>query len=232
MRNATVLRLIVVLITSIFLGELLIMLAFAALPSISPWTEAIIDAVLISIFCGPIVYIFVFRPMKGHISEINQTKSQLRTAAAAFETHEAIMITDANTNIVRVNRAFERITGYCEAEVIGKTPQILKSGNHNKDFYKEMWQAILTTGTWNGEIWDKHKNGSLYPKQATISAVKNVDGDTIQYVSNFYDITERKAAEAQIEFLAYHDALTGLPNRRLAVEHLELAIAYAELSGS
>jgi diguanylate cyclase (GGDEF)-like protein len=93
-----------------------------------------------------------------------------------------------------------------------------------------MWQEILSTGTWNGELWDRHKSGNIYPKQATITAVKNTSGETVQYVSIFHDISERKAAEEQIEFLAYHDALTGLPNRRLAMDRLELALAYAERS--
>lgn len=345
-------HLILVLVVSIFVGELLIMLIFAALPPISPWIESVLDPFLLSVFSTPILYFAVVRPMTRNISEIRQTKDQLRVTAAAFETNEAIMITDANARIIRVNRAFERITGYSEEEVVGNNPRILKSGRHGDDFYAGLWHALQTKGAWSGEIWDRHKKGHLYPKKATITAVKNDAAETIQYVaifnditesklaeeqlmlsakvfessresfiitdanrrilkvnkafttlsgyspaevigqtprilssgrhdadffkrmwqsiesfgywqgeiwdrrksgeifpqwgsiavirdaagqtSNyigvFSDITERKAAEERIEFLAYHDVLTGLPNRRLALDHLELALAHADRS--
>jgi diguanylate cyclase (GGDEF)-like protein/PAS domain S-box-containing protein len=158
------------------------------------------------------------------ITDKKQAEDQLRIAAATFETHEAIMITDCNANIIRVNQAFEKITGYSSAEVLGKNPRILKSGQHDRRFYSQMWQGIQS-GSWNGELWDKHKNGTVYPKELTITAVKNPAGEITQYVCIFNDITERKKAEEEIKYLAFFDYLTGLPNRRLLMDRLKHALA-------
>ncbi|MCE5180806.1 MAG: PAS domain S-box protein [Betaproteobacteria bacterium] len=166
--------------------------------------------------------------MSIDITERKKAEEALRVAAATFETNEAIMITDAEARIIRVNRAFEKITGYSEQEVIGKNPSILKSGRHEAHFYADMWQALLNEGTWSGEVWDRNKSGNIYPKQSTISAVKNAKGETTQYVSIFSDISERKKAEEDIRNLAFYDALTGLPNRRLLLDRLGLALSVSE----
>jgi PAS domain S-box-containing protein len=129
------------------------------------------------------------------ITSRKQAENMLRIAAATFETHEAIMITDADANIIRVNHAFQDITGYTSEEVRGKNPRILSSGRHEKAFYESMWEQLLNTGSWTGEIWDKRKNGQIYPKLLTITAIKNDNQETTQYVGIFRDITERKKAE-------------------------------------
>jgi diguanylate cyclase (GGDEF)-like protein/PAS domain S-box-containing protein len=159
------------------------------------------------------------------ITEKKQAEDELRVAAITFETQEAIMITDADANIVRVNRAFEQVTGHRAEEVIGKNPRILSSGRHDRSFFREMWQGLLTAGSWSGEIWDKHKDGHIYPKYSTITAVKDANGITTHYVSIFLDISERKQIEAEIHKLAFYDPLTGLPNRRLLMERLNVALS-------
>ncbi|MDD2700153.1 MAG: EAL domain-containing protein [Sideroxydans sp.] len=159
------------------------------------------------------------------IDERKRTESQLRVAAIAFETHEAIMITDTNGHIIRVNHAFQVITGYSAEDVLGKNPRILSSGRHSSEFYAAMWKKLLESGSWSGEIWDKRKNGQVYPKWLTITAVKNREGETTEYVAIFSDITNRKQAEEEIFSLAFYDTLTKLPNRRFLLERLQQSIS-------
>ncbi len=157
-------------------------------------------------------------------------EDSLRVAATAFETHEAIMITDAEARIIKVNQAFEKITGYKAEEVIGMNPRILSSGKHDKEFFAQMWRELIAAGSWTGELWDRSKFGNIYPKEITITAVKNETGETTQYVAIFSDITSRKKTEEEIHNLAFYDALTGLPNRRLLIERLNLALAVSSRS--
>ncbi|MCX7192071.1 MAG: EAL domain-containing protein [Proteobacteria bacterium] len=164
----------------------------------------------------------------GAVQDISLQKfneDNLRVAAVAFNTRDAIMITDANVNILRVNQAFEDITGYSLDEVTGKNPRILNSGRQDKVFYAQMWQQLLANGSWSGEIWDKRKNGDIYPKWMSITAVKDIVGQVSEYVAIFGDITARKRAEDEIRNLAFYDALTGLPNRRLLLDRIHLALS-------
>jgi diguanylate cyclase (GGDEF)-like protein/PAS domain S-box-containing protein len=163
------------------------------------------------------------------IAERRRASEQLALSAKVFEeSGECIVITDHEERIVSVNKAFVRVTGYSEAEVLGKTPRVMHSGRQDAEFYREMWRSILEISYWSGEIWDKRKNGEVYPKWLSVSAVRDEQGQVTHYIGVFSDITDRKRAEAHIKFLAYHDALTGLPNRLLAMDHLALAIAHAE----
>ncbi len=182
----------------------------------------IVDIEVSATFLQEIDKIFVFC---HNITSRKQAEQALRVAAATFETREAILITDAQANIVRVNHAFTEITGYTAEEVIGKNPRLMSSGRHDKAFYAVMWKQILETGSWAGEIWDRRKNGEIFPKWMNLSAVKNDRGETIQYVSIFSDITERKRAEEEIRNLAFYDALTQLPNRRLFLDRFHAALA-------
>jgi diguanylate cyclase (GGDEF)-like protein/PAS domain S-box-containing protein len=150
---------------------------------------------------------------------------QLRIAATAFETRESLLITDVNGVILRVNHAFTEVTGYTPDEAIGQTPRLLKSGLHDADFYENMWEAVKRTGKWEGETWDRKKNGEVYPAWLTISSVKGEDGIVSHYVGSHVDITERKASEEKIRRLAFHDPLTDLPNRQLLLDRLHQALA-------
>jgi diguanylate cyclase (GGDEF)-like protein/PAS domain S-box-containing protein len=150
-----------------------------------------------------------------------------RISAVAFETNDAIMITDADANIIRVNQAFLDTTGYSSKEVIGKNPRMMNSGRHDKAFYTEMWQQLLHTGSWSGEILDKRKSGEIYPKWAKITAVKNEQQQTTHYVAVSSDLSERKKSEEEIRNLAFYDAFTKLPNRHLFLDRFRAALSSA-----
>lgn len=160
--------------------------------------------------------------------EHEKAEEQIRIAATAFEAQEGIIITNAQKTILRVNRAFSEITGYSAQDVIGSTPNMLNSGRHDKAFFDDMWDCIQREGAWQGEIWNRRKNGEIYPGWSNITAVKNPQGEVSHYVGTMLDITERKAAEAEIEHLAYHDPLTLLPNRRLLLDRLQQVLAIGE----
>lgn len=140
---------------------------------------------------------------------------------------DGIMVTDVQGFILSVNPAFTRITGYSAAEAIGNTPALLKSGRHDTEFYRRMWDAVYSHGSWAGEVWNRRKNGEIYPEWLTINAIRNHTGEITKFAAILTDITDRKKREEQIKNLAYYDVLTGLPNRRLFNDRLNVAIANA-----
>ncbi len=158
------------------------------------------------------------------ITDRKRIEQDLRVAAIAFDAQVGIVVTDARNVILRVNQSFLETTGYSAEEIVGQTPRLLKSGRHDEVFYRGMWASLEQAGVWQGEIWDRRKNGEIYPKWMVISAVKGDDGLVSHYVSTQTDITERKAAENEIRHLAFYDPLTGLPNRRLLLDRLHQAL--------
>jgi diguanylate cyclase (GGDEF)-like protein/PAS domain S-box-containing protein len=146
--------------------------------------------------------------------------------------HEGIMITDIEGLIIAINPAFTRITGYEPNEVVGKNPRILASGQQDAAFYRSFWEQIIATGTWSGEITNRTKSGRLYPEWITITAVKDLSGATLSYIAVFSDIARLVEAEKELSNLAYHDTLTGLPNRRLLEDRAEQALAASRRDGS
>ncbi|GGJ07775.1 bifunctional diguanylate cyclase/phosphodiesterase [Halopseudomonas pertucinogena] len=162
------------------------------------------------------------------ITTRKKVEEDLRIAARAFESQVGMMITDADLHILRCNEAFTRITGYAMEDIVGRHPNILQSGRHDEKFYRAMWQAIRTDGSWQGEIWNKRKNGEIYPQLLSIGSVRDEKGETTHYVASLSDISSRKADEEQMRTLAFYDSLTKLPNRRLFLERLDQAHAAAQ----
>ncbi|WP_428241919.1 sensor domain-containing protein [Gynuella sp.] len=160
----------------------------------------------------------------GHdVTERRRAEQELRIAATTFNSQEAIAITDAENRILRVNQAFCDISGYSCEDVVGKTPNLLSSGRHDSAFYDSMWQQLNEFGHWQGEIWNRRKNGEIYPEWLSINVVRDNQGEITNYVGTFLDLTSNKQAEQEIERLAFYDLLTGLPNRRLFMDRLRQA---------
>lgn len=166
------------------------------------------------------------------VTERKMREADLRIAATAFESHESMIITDAETVILRVNRAFTNLFGYTAAEALGQTTRILQSGRHDPAFYAALWAGVKRDGTWQGEIWDRRKNGEVFPNWLSITAVRNDDGVVTNFVTTHTDITLRKAAEEEIRHLAFYDPLTSLPNRRLLHDRLHQAVIRAKREGA
>ncbi|HEX6829298.1 MAG TPA: diguanylate cyclase, partial [Burkholderiales bacterium] len=156
-------------------------------------------------------------------------EQNMRLYTKVFEASgEAILVTDAASRILSVNKAFSEVTGYEPAEVVGRNPKLLASGRHDAEFYRRMWESLNGSGHWRGELWNRRKSGEVYPELAHISAVRDGEGRATHYIAVFSDISERKAAESRITFLAQHDVLTRLPNRALMHDRLSQAIAGAQ----
>ncbi|EDZ63197.1 diguanylate cyclase/phosphodiesterase with PAS/PAC sensor(s) [Sulfurimonas gotlandica GD1] len=159
-------------------------------------------------------------------TEYKQNKDRLKLSASVFTySHEGIVITDVDNNIVDVNEAFMSITGYSKVEVLGKNPKIFQSGRNDDDFYKKMWKCLMQDGSWQGELWNKNKAGEEYAEHLTISAVYDDNQKVQNYVAIFTDITEQKAQQERLEHMAHYDMLTNLPNRVLFSDRMHQAIA-------
>ncbi|WP_214000157.1 EAL domain-containing protein [Arsukibacterium sp.] len=166
------------------------------------------------------------------ITERKEAELTLQLLARMFEqSSEGVLITDAEQKIVMVNQAFSKISGYTAGEVLGQNPKILASGRQDKNFYEHMWQAIAQQGSWQGEIWNRRKDGSPYPEWLSISQITDEHNQISHYVALFSDISQYKEDEAQIKFLAQFDPLTQLPNRSLLMDRTEQAILHAERNG-
>ena len=163
------------------------------------------------------------------VTPLKAAEDQLVLAASVFHnTVEGILITDADQVILSVNPAFTQITGYSPEEAIGRTPRILKSDHHDQPFYESMWMSLLGSGRWQGEIWNRRKDGEAYLEWLTITRIEGSKSQPVRYVSVFHDITEIRQNDERIRHLAFHDALTDLPNRALLMNRLEQQLARAE----
>ena len=166
--------------------------------------------------------IFGVAGITTEVTRQRATEQRLKWAMAVFNRgSEGVVICDENVRIVMVNGAFERITGYSQEEVVARNPSLLASGKHDKTFYRQLWQALLAHGHWEGEIWNRRKGGDVYPQWLRISRVSGDDGMPESFVGVFSDLSTRKASEEEIERLAFYDLLTNTPNRHLLRERLE-----------
>ncbi len=188
----------------------------------------------------PVQVVTTFSPMSQgrifafvtDISQRKQSEEALRLAAMVYEnSSEAILVTDADNLIIAVNPAFEQMTGYAAAEVLGKSPRIFKSGRHDQAFYHSMWSALNNDGYWHGEVWDRRKNGQEYIKLLTINVIRDDKGANYRHVALFTDITERKKVEELIWRQANYDSLTKLPNRQMFYDRLEQDAKKAHRTG-
>jgi len=201
---------------------------FIPVENLNSFSKSINASVLSGIIAVVVLLLLVVALLVPHmlrfkqiVNTLQKNEEDLKIAAIAFQTHEAILVTDADSKIIRINKAFTRIMGYSESDVLGKTPKILSSGKQDHFFYKNFWNTIINEGKWSGEIWNRRKNGEIFPEWQTVTAVKDKQDKITHYISFFSDITEFKLAEKEIEKLAFYDPLTDLPNRRLLHERLE-----------
>ena len=179
----------------------------------------------------PIAGVDCMLTMARDITERHLMQEKLQLAATVFEnTAEGVLITDTDQRISAVNRAFSEITGYSEAEALGQTPRLLASGQHDSAFYAALWHQLTAEGHWQGEIYNRRKNGELYPGWLTISAVRNIEREITHFVAVFADISSLKHAQAKLDYQAHHDPLTGLPNRTLFENRLQASLACAQVS--
>jgi len=160
-----------------------------------------------------------------YLHESRTTAADLRIAASAFEAQEGMMITNITGTILRVNKAFIKITGYSIEDAINQNATLLNSDRHDELYNESIWTQIGLTGNWEGEIWSKRKNGEIYPQYLSVTAVKDKNSTVTHYVHTFNDISTKKAAADEIKYLAFYDSLTGLPNRRLLTDRLVQAVA-------
>jgi diguanylate cyclase (GGDEF)-like protein/PAS domain S-box-containing protein len=167
--------------------------------------------------------------LQREIAKRKKAVASLLLAAKVLQNSgESVLVTDAENNIISVNRAFTEMTGYLQPEILGKNPRILKSEHHEAAFYAQMWKSIVELGHWHGEVWNRRKNGDVFPQWVNIHTIKNSVGEIINYFAMAADLTQRKEAEERIQYLAYYDALTGLPNRILLRDRLQQAISNAK----
>jgi diguanylate cyclase (GGDEF)-like protein/PAS domain S-box-containing protein len=171
----------------------------------------------------------VWHGVQTDITERHEADEKLRLSAAVVaSTRDGVVITDLEPRILAVNPAYCEITGYSEAEIVGKNPRLLQSGRHDRAFYQALWASLQQTGHWRGELWNRRKNGELYPQWLTISVVRSPQGEPTHYVGVLTDMSQIRHIEARLERLAHYDPLTDLPNRLLAQSRLAHALEQAQ----
>ena len=187
---------------------IMVLIEVASKPIFDPDISAVfwkfLDPLLLTVIVTPCIYVLAVRPLERQQIILQRQFNELSITAVTFESREGVVVTDARNNILRVNHSFTEITGYTNAEAVGKTPAILHSGLHDKEFYRNMWQVLERDRFWSGEIRNRRKNGDIFPEWLAITAVLGTEGQVTNYVGIFSDITERKAGEEQLRKLTAH----------------------------
>ena len=173
-------------------------------PNISAFFWEFLDPLLLILIVTPCIYVLAVRPLERQQEILQQQFNELSITAVTFESREGVVVTDAHNKILRVNHSFTAITGYTNEDAIGKTPGMLHSGRHDKEFYRNMWQVLERDRFWSGEVWNRNKSGDIYPEWLTITAVLGTDGQVTNYVGIFSDISDLKAGEEQLRKLTAH----------------------------
>ena len=174
---------------------------------------------------------FMRRLDKSKLDKEDLDTLRLLSETVFENTIEGIAITDLEGTIQSINQAFCDITGFSRSEAVGQNPRFLKSGHHSPEFYTDMWDRLKASGNWSGEIWNRRKNGEAFPEWLTITSLRDEAGAAFSYISIFHDISDQKQTERQLKYQAYHDALTGLPNRELFKDRLDVALATSARTG-
>jgi len=193
----------------------------------------LLAGLMVTLFMNMVLLLLIRKQqqLQYHVDQkkeiLEESLSHQSLLSATFNTHQAIVITDPEYNIIRVNNAFCNVTGYTEMEVVGENPRILSSGRQSEGFYKNMWGKLLSSGRYEGEVWNRRKNGEIFPEYQTISEIRNAQGEILYYISVFSDITKLKQEEEKIRHQAFYDQLTLLPNKMLFLDRLDQEIAYA-----
>lgn len=214
-----------ILTAIIFIAEALLQSLAEHLPMMPDWYTIIWNTSLVALFVFPVIYFQVLRPLMASIRAQKLAEASISVSAVAFETNQSTLITDANEVILKVNRAYTETTGYSVDEVVGRQPSVLETNEQNAQFYAGVREQAKRAGSWHGEILNRRKNGQMYLSQMDITAVYGNTGAITNYVITFNDLTEQKAAEKEINDLVYYDVLTGLPNRRMLLDHLKKMLA-------
>lgn len=221
----------------LFLVELLIMIMLDALGITEKFPSGqimnnLLDASSLVLVSSPFIWWMLRRYGMAMEGRKNAELSLLLLHKAFENASEAFVVTDSEARILNVNPAFTTVTGYTREEAVGQNPRLLQSGRHDREFYQEMWSAILEKGQWQGEIWNRRKDGEIYPEWLTISCIKDKSQNITHFISVFTDITVHKRMEKNLHQMANFDALTGLPNRELLYDQLEMAFVRANLKNT